>query len=164
MQLPTLLTLAFSAAPALATMIPRDTTVGTASVLNKCSFPVTLWSMGSSVSAPVALDAATGAYNEQYAQDPVTGGKALKITTASDGLYTFAPELVFAYALDGDKIWYDLSSVFGDAFTGYKVSLEGKETDGTSCGAIEWATGTQLAGSQTRVCGSAAGVVLTLCA
>ncbi|KAK1779862.1 putative clock-controlled protein 13 [Copromyces sp. CBS 386.78] len=161
MQLTTLLTLATAAvSPALATMIPN--TVGSAIVNNKCAFPVTLWSVGSTVCSPVTLQAGTGTYAEQFVKDPVTGGKALKITTTADGLYTGAPELIFAYSLDGVNIWYDLSSVFGHAFKGHKVRLEGKGTG--SCGAIEWAQGTQPAGSQTKVCGSKGNVVLELCA
>ncbi|CCC11894.1 putative clock-controlled gene 13 [Sordaria macrospora k-hell] len=161
MQLTTLLALATAAvSPALAATVPS--TVGAAIVNNKCGFPVTLWSVGSTVSAPVALKASSGSYSEKFVKDPVTGGKALKITTTSDGLYTGAPELIFAYSLDGDNIWYDLSSVFGDALKGHKVRVEGKGTG--SCGAIEWAQGTQPAGSQTKVCGSKGDVVLTLCA
>lgn len=161
MQLTTLLALATAAVvPALGAVIPRS--VGEATVLNHCSFPVTLWSVGSSVSAPVALAATNGTYSEEFVKDPVTGGKALKITTTSDGLYTGAPELILAYSLDGSNVWYDLSSVFGDAFKGHKVTVAGTGTG--SCGAIEWAEGTQPAGSQTKVCGSAGDVVLDLCA
>nr|CAD70756.1 related to blastomyces yeast phase-specific protein 1 [Neurospora crassa] len=161
MQLTTLLALATAAVvPAFGAVIPRA--VGKATVLNHCSFPVTLWSVGSSVSAPVALAATNGTYSEEFVKDPVTGGKALKITTTSDGLYTGAPELILAYSLDGANVWYDLSSVFGDAFKGHKVTVAGKGTG--SCGAIEWAEGTQPAGSQTKVCGSAGDVVLDLCA
>ncbi|KAJ4395209.1 hypothetical protein N0V85_006635 [Neurospora sp. IMI 360204] len=163
MQLTTLLTLATAAVPALSAVLPtRATTVGAAIVHNKCTFPVTLWSVGSTVSSPVTLKAGDGEYVEAFVKDPVTGGKALKITTTADGLYTGAPELIFAYSLDGDNIWYDLSSVFGDAFAGHKVVLQGKGTG--SCGAITWANGTQMAGSQTKVCGSAGAVVLDLCA
>ncbi|KAK3402610.1 putative clock-controlled gene 13 protein [Sordaria brevicollis] len=164
MQLTTLLTLSASAATVLATPTPqpRADTVGSAIVTNKCSFPVTLWSVGSTVSSPSTLPSGSGSYSEKFVKDPVTGGKALKITTTPDGLYTGAPELIFAYSLDGANVWYDLSSVFGDAFKGHKLVVKGKGEG--SCGAIEWGQGTQPAGSQTKVCGSKGDVELVLCA
>ncbi|KAK0652604.1 Bys1 family protein [Cercophora newfieldiana] len=144
-----------------AALTPLASAAGSARVINHCPTSVTLWSVGASVSPPFTLAANTGTYAEPYVRDPVTGGKALKITKAADGLYTGAPQLNFAYSLDGATIWYDLSSVFGDVFPGRKLvvaSLDG------SCPAITWPTGTNPGGSQTKACTSSKDVALVLCA
>ncbi|KAK1760343.1 hypothetical protein QBC47DRAFT_366908 [Echria macrotheca] len=146
---------------ALAAAAPLVSAVGSAKVLNRCSESVTLWSVGQSVSAPYTIAANGGVYGEQFVRDPVTGGKSLKITKASDGLYTGAPQLNFAYSLDGDKIWYDLSTVFGDVFPGKKLVEFSADS---SCPAIVWANGTPPSGSQVKVCGSGQDVTLVLCA
>ena len=146
---------------ALATAAPLVSATGSARVINHCTESVTLWSVGSSVSGPVTLAANTGTYAEPFVRDPVTGGKSLKITKAADGLYTGAPQLNFAYSLDGATVWYDLSSVFGDVFPGKKLVVASAET---TCPAITWASGTNPGGSQTKACTSAKDVALVLCA
>ncbi|KAM7204741.1 hypothetical protein V8F20_003525 [Naviculisporaceae sp. PSN 640] len=150
----TLLAAVVAAAPAVSA-------VGNARVVNKCTVPVYLWSVGGSVSNVYSLAAKTGTYSEPFVKDPVTGGKALKITKTKDGLYTGKPQTIFAYSLDGDKVWYDLSDVFGDAFAGSK--LVEASADAT-CPAITWPTGIPPAGSQVKVCTAAKDVTLTLCA
>ncbi|EGY21377.1 Bys1 family protein [Verticillium dahliae VdLs.17] len=122
---------------------------------------ISVWSVGSAIAGPYRLAPKSGSYAGPFVKDPKTGGKAIKITTARDGLYTGAPQLNFAYSLDGSKVWYDLSSVFGDAFKGKK--LVEKSADST-CPAITWANGTPPASSQVKTCTSAKDVTLTLCA
>ncbi|KAG7117626.1 Antigenic thaumatin-like protein like [Verticillium longisporum] len=122
---------------------------------------ISVWSVGSAIAGPYRLAPKSGSYAGPFVKDPKTGGKAIKITTARDGLYTGAPQLNFAYSLDGSKIWYDLSRVFGDALKGKK--LVEKSADST-CPAITWANGTPPAGSQVKTCTSAKDVTLTLCA
>jgi hypothetical protein len=117
--------------------------------------------VGASVSAPYTLAASGGSYSEPFVKDPQTGGKALKITVESDGLYTGKPQTVFAYNLDGGQIWYDLSDVFGDAFAGKKIV---ENSSNAACPAIVWDNGTPPAGSQVKVCESGSDVTLTLCA
>ncbi|KAK0720174.1 Bys1 family protein [Lasiosphaeris hirsuta] len=146
---------------ALAVAAPLVSAIGNARVVNKCSTAVTLWSVGQAVSGPFTLAANGGSYAEQFVRDPVTGGKALKITKAPDGLYTGAPELIYAYSLDGDKVWYDLSTVFGDVFPGKKIVEASAEA---SCPTIEWPNGTPPAGSQVKTCTAQKDVTLTLCA
>ncbi|KAM7185542.1 hypothetical protein V8F33_012352 [Rhypophila sp. PSN 637] len=150
----TLLAVTVAAAPAV-------TAVGNAKVVNKCTVPVYLWSVGGNVSGVYTLAAKTGTYSEPFVKDPVTGGKALKITKTKDGLYTGKAQTVFAYSLDGDKVWYDLSDVFGDAFAGAKIVEASADT---TCPAITWPTGIPPAGSQVKVCTAAKDVTLTLCA
>lgn len=145
----------------LAVSAPLVSAVGRARVVNNCDAEVTLWSVGSAVSNPVHLKAKGGSYSEEFKKDPKTGGKALKITRARDGLYTGAPQTNFAYNLDGSKVWYDLSSVFGDTFRGKKLQV--KSAEGT-CPSITWSNGTPPSGSQVKVCTSAKDVTLTLCA
>ncbi|EEY16319.1 Bys1 family protein [Verticillium alfalfae VaMs.102] len=146
---------------ALALTTPLVSAVGKARVVNNCDYEVSVWSVGSAIAGPYRLAPKSGSYAETFVKDPKTGGKAIKITTARDGLYTGAPQLNFAYSLDGVKIWYDLSSVFGDAFKGKK--LVERSADST-CPAITWDNGTPPAGSQVKTCTSAKDVTLTLCA
>lgn len=168
MQTPAIL---FTLLAAVASVVQGDTsaaagisargTVGQARVLNNCTFPVTLWSVGSAISDPYTLGANGGSYAETFTRDPRTGGRALKVTKEPDGLYTGKPQTIFAYNLDGDQIWYDLSDVFGDPFAGKKVVVASANP---ACGTIVWPDGIPPAGSQVKVCGADKDVQLTLCA
>ncbi|OAQ61260.1 phase-specific protein [Pochonia chlamydosporia 170] len=133
--------------------------VGNAVVKNNCNFDVTVWSVGSEISAPNTLRKGQS-YSEQFSRDPKTGGRALKVTREPDGLFTGKPQTIFAYNLNGGRIWYDLSDVFGDAFAGHKL-VEGSAD--TSCPSIVWPNGTPPAGSQVKNCRDSADVTLTLC-
>ncbi|KAK0618956.1 Bys1 family protein [Immersiella caudata] len=146
---------------ALAATLTTASAAGNARVINHCPFPVTLWSVGGSISGPSTLAANTGTYSEPYVRDPTTGGKAIKITRAPDGLYNGSPQLNFAYSLDGATIWYDLSSVFGDVFAGKKLVVA--DIAGT-CPSIVWPTGTNPGGSQVKACTSSKDIALVLCA
>ncbi|PHH62851.1 hypothetical protein CDD81_6651 [Ophiocordyceps australis] len=135
--------------------------VGNARVVNNCGFPVTLWSVGSYISDPHTLSPRGGSYSEVFTADPRTGGRALKITRQPDGLYNGSPQTIYAYSLSGDRVFYDLSDVFGDAFAGNK--LVEASTDRT-CPVITWPNGTPPAGSQVKNCGANSDITLTLCA
>ncbi|KAK3685174.1 Bys1 family protein [Podospora appendiculata] len=145
----------------LAAAAPLASAVGNARVANKCNFAVTLWSVGSNVAGPYTISANGGTYSEPFVKDPVTGGMALKMTLDPNGLYTGAPQTIFAYSLDNANIWYDLSDLFGDAFTGKKLV---EASANAACPSIVWPNGTPPAGSQVKVCGSDKDVTLTLCA
>ncbi|KAJ4288223.1 hypothetical protein N0V88_007412 [Collariella sp. IMI 366227] len=140
-------------------LAPFASAWGKARVLNNCDTTVYVWSVGSSVSGPYALSKG-GYYGEEFRKDPLTGGKALKVARTADGLYTGAPQTIFAYNLDGDKVWYDLSDVFGDAFVGNKLVVASVEQ---TCPSIIWPTGVPPAGSQVKVCTADKDVVFTLC-
>ncbi|KAG5938537.1 hypothetical protein E4U53_007985 [Claviceps sorghi] len=146
-----------SLALALATAVSA---VGNAVVLNNCTFPVTVWSVGSDVSPGTTISRGAS-YAEKFAQDPKTGGRALKVTRGADGLFSGEPQTVFAYSLKGSAVWYDLSDVFGDAFVNFKLVVASADK---SCPAIVWPKGTPLAGSQVKTCGQEANVTLALCA
>lgn len=58
-------------------------------------------------------------------------------------------------------MWYDLSSVFGDAFEGEGVVVK-PEIEG--CGEICWAEGTTPGGSQVKTCEAGGDIGLVVCA
>lgn len=150
----------FLAALALTTPLALASGVGKARVINKCDFDVTVWSVGGDIDGPYTLDSNDG-YSETFVKDPVSGGKALKVTRDPDGLYTGDAQTIFAYNLDGDNIWYDLSNTFGDAFSGEKLVVKSANAQ---CPAIVWKDGTPPAGSQVKVCTASNNVTLYLCA
>lgn len=136
-------------------------TTGNATVLNKCSFPLYLWSVGGSV-GPSTLIQPNDQYTEPLHYDPASGGVALKITTSAGGLFNGSPQTNFAYTLDGQGVWYDLSDVFGDAFAGEALAVVASKED---CPGICWPEGVDPNGaSETKVCQASADVTLTVCA
>ena len=143
-----------------AVVTPLAAAVGVVRVLNKCPTTVYVWSVGAGISGPFGLGQGAS-YSEQMVKDPVTGGKALKVAKTADGLYTGAPETIFAYNLDKGNVWYDLSDVFGDGFAGSKLVVASAEA---SCPSIVWADGVPPAGSQVKVCTASKDVTFTLCA
>ncbi|CAG7973364.1 unnamed protein product [Penicillium salamii] len=144
--------------------VPKTRKLGHAIVNNNCDFTVYLWSVGTNVQ-PVQTLNPSDSYDEIFREDPNTGGIAIKLSTDVDGLYTSAPQMVFAYNLsyfkrrgdNGEKVWYDLSDVFGDPFEGYPVSLTPAEPS------IHWRNGVPPAGSQVRVIASSTTLTLSLC-
>ncbi len=138
-----------------------NTDVGKARVINHCAEPVYVWSVGATISAPVKLVAGHGSYTETLHSDPKTGGIAIKITRTANGLYDGSPQTVFAYNLADDKLWYDLSDVFGNPFAGRKLAVVSTDS---SCPSIIWPTGLPPGPSQVKVCPSTKkDIVLTLC-
>jgi hypothetical protein len=132
---------------------------GHAIIKNNCDFPIYLWSVGTTARPEKTL-LPNGYYSELFREEKNTGGIAIKISTDVDGLYTSAPQMVFAYNLSDlteGKVWYDLSDVFGDPFEGYPVSLSPAEPR------ISWPDGVPSAGSQVRVTSADTNLVLSLC-
>lgn len=144
---------------ALAAFAPFAQAVGQAFVKNKCDHDVFLWSVGGSVGPEVKIEPGNS-YAEEYRRDPTSGGIALKITTVDDGLYAGAPQTTFAYNLDNDKIWYDLSNTFGAPFEGKPLRIQPSDTN---CAVIDWPNGISPGGSQTRVCQANSDLTMTLC-
>ncbi|KAJ5688809.1 BYS1 domain protein [Penicillium macrosclerotiorum] len=140
---------------------PLASAVGNAVVENHCDSPVYLWSVGSSVGERQTIDPGAN-YSEELRHDDVSGGIALKITTTENGLYDGSPQTDFAYALSGTEVFYDLSDVFGDPFSG-KTLVVNPSVD--TCNNICWSGGiAATAASQTESCTSDSDVTLTLCA
>ncbi|KAJ6073096.1 hypothetical protein N7467_011181 [Penicillium canescens] len=132
---------------------------GHAVINNNCNFPIYLWSVGTTARPEKTL-LPNDVYSELFRKEKNTGGIAIKISTDVDGLYTGAPQMVFAYnlsTLTQGKVWYDLSDVFGDPFEGYPVSLSPAEPR------ISWPDGVPSAGSQVRVTSADTNLVLSLC-
>ncbi|KAL2870427.1 Bys1 family protein [Aspergillus lucknowensis] len=138
------------------TMALNETTLGHAVVSNHCQLPLYLWSVGENISPQNVVQPGQN-YSEVFRHDPKTGGVAIKITTVMDGLYTSAPQTVFAYNLVDNVVWYDLSDVFGDPFMGEFVSLLPSEP------AIRWKEGVPPSGSQVRISEAMVDLVLTAC-
>ncbi|KAE8354491.1 hypothetical protein BDV28DRAFT_147032 [Aspergillus coremiiformis] len=111
----------------LHTTIPHNqtTTPGSAMVRNNCNFSIYLWSVGSTVGPERHLPQGTS-YSEIFRRDPQTGGVSIKLTTVRNGLSTSAAQTIFAYNLVEERVWYDLSDVFGDPFKGHRVFLDGE--------------------------------------
>ncbi|KAF2685897.1 hypothetical protein K458DRAFT_417086 [Lentithecium fluviatile CBS 122367] len=142
----------------LATLASSAAAVGNAIIKNNCPQTIYAWSVGGDIGPKQTIG--TGKqYSEQLHRDPKSGGIALKMTKVNDGLWTGAPEQIFSYSLDGALVWYDLSTVFGEPFSGQhiKVTSEGGPT-------IDWPKGTNPGGSQVKVGNSEKNVVFTACA
>lgn len=148
----------------MSTPPPTNRDLGHAIVHNNCKFPVYLWSVASTV-LPEQTLLPNDEYSEVFRENTDTGGIAIKISTDRDGLYTSAPQMIFAYNLSAtkergprqDKLWYDLSDVFGDPFEGYPVNLTPSEP------LIFWKDGVPPAGSQVRAVDASTDLVLSLC-
>jgi hypothetical protein len=139
--------------------------LGNAIILNNSTQTIYAWSVGASIGPrqtivsgifprplPFHLPHLTsslfstgGLYLEPLHHDPSSGGIALKITTTPNGLYTGDPQQVFSYNLDGDNVWYDLSTVFGAPFQGDRV-----EVTSNTGKAIIWVDGVHPGGSMLR--------------
>lgn len=153
---------------ALSTLVSAGD-IGNAVVHNNCPYDVYLWSVGSSVGPRQVLEANMGNYSETIHRDDVSGGVALKITRTPNGLYDSSPQLSFAYALDApqddveQKVWWDLSDVFGDPFRGQPITVKPICESG-GCEQICWPNGVAPdGGSQVKSCPAWDDVELTLC-
>lgn len=135
--------------------------VGKARIVNECAMPFTIWSVGNDIAGPWKVDGRGGVFEEEFRRDPISGGIALKLTGQPDGLYTGKPEIIFAYTLDGDNVWFDLSDLYGDLLNGAELVAASSRTE---CQEIRWEQGVPPAGSQVKQCRSDADVTLTLCA
>lgn len=142
-----------SATPTPATI---DARLGRAVIDNHCQTPIYLWSVGTVTRTPVTVLPGTR-YGETFRHDHKSGGIAIKISTEENGLYDSAPLTVFAYNLNDQNVWYDLSDIFGDPFKGHSVVLSPAEPP------IDWDNGIPPAESQVRVRDASEDLVLTLC-
>jgi len=147
-----------SAIVLVTTLVSSVAAVGHAVVKNNCTGTFYVWSVGSTVGP--RNDVASGKnYTEALHHDPTTGGIALKIATTADGLYTGAPTQIFSYSLDSAQVWYDLSAVMGEPFSGKHLTVTS-----AGSGTIDWPTGSNPGGSQVKVGSSDKDVVFTACA
>ncbi|MBE3047706.1 hypothetical protein IMZ48_35390 [Candidatus Bathyarchaeota archaeon] len=132
-----------------------------ASVSNYCDFPTFTWYVGTNVSTVARNPAQVGYVGEVIISDPETGGRAIKIFTEEDGLYSGAAHLNLAYNFEDPLVWYDMSEVFGSPFEGHKLRVTAHDE---GCEDYDWEDGVQPAGSNLQVCEAKKGFSLTLCA
>lgn len=130
--------------------------MGSAVVLNLSKRTIYVWAVGGSI-GPRQTISPGGVYREDLRRDEKSGGVAMKITNSVDGLFSGDPQQVFAYNIDGDQVWYDLSTVFGEPFLGDR--LEVTSTTGDS---IVWPKGCHPGGSQVKVAPSEENVWFTV--
>ncbi|EEP76381.1 predicted protein [Uncinocarpus reesii 1704] len=134
--------------------------VGNAIVENHCPFTVYLWSVGGSTGPKQVLKSG-GVYTERFHRDPKSGGIAIKITKVDDGIFNGSPQTNFAYTLTDTRVFYDLSDVYGNPFSGHKLVVDPSDPN---CQEIVWPSGITPAGTLTRDCQNKSDVKLTLCA
>ncbi|PYH45016.1 Bys1 family protein [Aspergillus saccharolyticus JOP 1030-1] len=140
-----------------------------ATITNNCPFPIYLTVVSSSATSPppeITLGR-NSTYTEPYRHDAPTGGISLKLTTVAHGLYTGAPQTIFAYTYveSTNQVWFDLSDVFGDPFRGFRVRLRPVASGGGGGAEIVWEDGVppRSGGSQVRVVAGDVGVGLGVC-
>ncbi|KAF2677495.1 hypothetical protein K458DRAFT_319660 [Lentithecium fluviatile CBS 122367] len=144
----------------LLSLIAGAHAVGRAIVTNQCDDPVYLWSVGSDISPQVVLEK-DQSYSEVFHHDPKTGGIAIKIAPVENGIFLpNVSQTIFAYNLDGNTIWYDMSDIFGDGFTGRRMTVA--PTD-AACESIIWWGGKPPGGSQVKNCQAETDLELTFC-
>jgi hypothetical protein len=124
-----------------AALVGLSQAVGQSKVTNNCDSSVYLWVVGSNQEGPIQIKPGKQ-WKRNYFRDPKTGGIALKVAREADGVPSGDPHTIFSYTLDPDRIWYDLSNVFGDPFEGENVLLRGEPP----CPSIEWPEGVPLGG------------------
>ncbi|KAL6705715.1 hypothetical protein ACN47E_006504 [Coniothyrium glycines] len=145
---------------ALLSVIAGVQAVGRAIVTNQCDEPIYLWSVGGGIGAQQTITKDTS-YSEPLHRDAASGGIALKMTGVANGLFKpNVSQTIFAYNLDAELVWYDMSDMFGDGFAGRSLSIT--PTD-PSCASITWPAGKQPAGSQVRDCQANTDLELTFC-
>ena len=133
---------------------------GRAIVTNECPEPIYLWSVGDKISPQYTVAPSTS-YSETFTHDPVSGGIAIKISPVDGGIFKpNVSQTIFAYNLDGEKVWYDMSDIFGDGFAGRTMTLKPSEP---TCPESVWGAGKQPAGSTVRLCGADGNLELTFC-
>lgn len=134
--------------------------IGRAIVTNQCDDTIYLWSVGSSTGPQIVLPK-DSSYGETFTSDPQSGGISLKITSTPGGLFTpNASQLIFAYNIDDKDVWYDMSSLFGNGFSGRTLRIQPSDE---ACGSIVWHDGRTPAGSKTKRCQRETNLELTFC-
>jgi hypothetical protein len=141
-------------------LITNVRALGRAIITNQCDSPVYLWSVGGSISPQHTLLKDTS-YSEPFHTDPQSGGIAIKLSPIENGIFKpNASQTIFAYNLDGDTVWYDMSDLFGDGFAGRTLKIT--PTDGT-CESVLWGAGKPGAGSQVKRCAAGGDLELSIC-
>ncbi|RMZ69653.1 BYS1 domain [Pyrenophora seminiperda CCB06] len=132
---------------AIVSLITGAQAVGRAIVTNQCDAPIYLWSVGGSIDDQTVI-AKDQSYSETFTKGPKSGGVALKITTVEGGIFKpSVSQTIFAYNLDINQVWYDMSDMFGDGFAGRTMTLKPKDP---ACQSIDWYGGKPTGGSEVK--------------
>lgn len=176
--------------PALAItllLVGHVAAAGRAIITNNCTADVYIYSIPAT--GPLGLQNLTitpgGTYTEPFGPRSDYGGIALKVRaswlpsqplpapgTGSPAAMAMVvvgaaaaaeAEAIFAYTYDEvlDTVWYDLSTLYGDAFV-ERGGLAVKPSDGT-CGSIVWPEGTNPGGVNVKQCHASGDLTLSLC-
>ncbi|KAF2433751.1 hypothetical protein EJ08DRAFT_583405 [Tothia fuscella] len=122
---------------------------GRAAVRNYCKYNVYLASVPSSTPREYNI-ASGGQWSEEFRNGPNGVGIALKVYKVQGGLQIGqVPAQNFGYTLDGGRVWYDLSSVWGEPFAGETVTIESSEA---SCPSVSWDNGVGPGKPDVKVC------------
>ncbi|EFQ92070.1 hypothetical protein PTT_10904 [Pyrenophora teres f. teres 0-1] len=144
----------------IVSLIAGAQAVGRAIVTNQCDAPIYLWSVGGSISDQKVITK-DQSYSETFTKDPKSGGIALKMTTVEGGIFKpNVSQTIFAYNLDANQIWYDMTDIFGDGFAGRTMTLKPKDP---ACQSINWYGGKPTGGSQIKNCDASTDLELTFC-
>ncbi|PHH55252.1 Antigenic thaumatin-like protein [Ceratocystis fimbriata CBS 114723] len=137
-------------------------------VVNKCTYPLYLWSVSSTLSPRYRIAPHHGSYCEFIHTDQLSlkTGIALKITPNHSTIFDESSQMIFGYTLDTEMdptvLYYGLSNVFGTPFEGMKITLE---SDDPECSRMEWPDGVNPGhGNYMRACSPDYSVVMVICA
>ncbi|OCK79519.1 hypothetical protein K432DRAFT_65040 [Lepidopterella palustris CBS 459.81] len=126
-------------------------------VVNHCPYDVYVSSVDS-VAGPVESVPAGDYWYEDMHYDPAAG-VAIKVATEKDGLFNGSPVFIFAYSISPAEklVWYSLSNIVGDPFSGYRVILHSRKAG--ACPTLQWPTDNGI----TRNCADTDDLILSLC-
>lgn len=132
--------------------------VGSSIVSNYCDFPIYVWVVDDT-SVSNRYDLQNG---DSFCEEYDGAGVALKVSNQTDALANGLPMTIFAYSLDkaSNKVWYDLSGVNGDAFSGHRVALQ---PNSSQCAGTVWPNGTKENPMAGVVCPAQNDLVLSVC-
>ena len=136
------ITLFFLAGSGVATDTKVPTPKSSVMIMNKCKYPVNVWSVGDKNPSPSTVPPFDGAWTEQCYRKINGGGISIKLSQKP--FLSDATSLIqLEYTISHNALWYDLSYIGANPesrpFLGHNVSLvpSGKDCPGISCLADE---------------------------
>ena len=164
----------------VALLAPTALAWGNAIIHNNCGFDLYVWAVGGGVLGPAKISSGSD-FAQQFYFDHGSGGVSLKVCESANGLFTGAPQTIFAYTLDQGSgiVWlvllflvaYEMNTVgvFDDSCdvltetsTRYDLSdVYGDAFAGrrvalqpvdNGCESIVWSNGASPGGTQTHPC------------
>ncbi|EEA25075.1 conserved hypothetical protein [Talaromyces marneffei ATCC 18224] len=111
---------------------------GNITILNKCDFPIWVWTIGPPENQNVMLQP-EGQYVEAIYSS--LGDIDIKVTVTPNGLLTPEPYMSLSYNIHEENIYYTLINVFGDPLFPKAVSLYPLESTSHECRGMRWPSG-----------------------